>query len=223
MTRPAFENRIDAGRQLAAQLREGDLDRPLVLAIPRGGVGVGAALARELGAELDVVLSCKLRAPDRPTVVLGAVSESGAVHLNRNVCSMTDARREQIEVAQRQLLWAIDERRRLFRLVRPQAPIEGRSVILTDDGIMTGSTMMAALGAVRAAEPREVIVAVPAAPPDRLAEIREHCHQVVCLQSPASSWAVGSPYGSIEPLSDDDVLEALRELGESATQAAGAA
>lgn len=207
-----FENRTDAGRQLAEQLRHADLDRPLVLAIPRGGVGVGAALARELGAELDVVLVCKLRAADRPEVVLGAISESGDVHLNSNLRAMTDATREHLEIEQRRQMWVLDERRCLFRLVRTQAPVQGRSVILTDDGIVTGSTMMAALRAVRAAGPREIIVAVPAAAPDRLADISQHCERVVCLQSPEGFWAIGPFYRSIGPVSDDQVVETLRRF-----------
>jgi predicted phosphoribosyltransferase len=139
-----------------------------VLAIPRGGVVTGAVLAHELGADLDVVLSRKLRAPEQPELAIGAISEDGQIYLNHYAQEFLDVMEEYLAEERRYQLAEIARRKKLFRAVRPQASLAGRSVIVTDDGIATGSTMIAALQAVKTQKPREVIVAVPVASPDRL-------------------------------------------------------
>ena len=156
-----FENRADAGRRLAARLHATPLVRPLVLAIPRGGVEVGFPLARALGAQLDVVLSRKLGAPWQPELALGAVSESGEVELTRDLAALAGAGTEYMQAERARQLAEIGRCRELFRGGRAAADVAGRSVILTDDGIATGSTMIAALTTVRARGPREILVAVP--------------------------------------------------------------
>src|ERR1019366_684042 len=163
-----FHDRKDAARKLAARLRERELHNPLVLAIPRGGVVTGAVLAQELGAELDIVLSRKLRAPDQPEFAIGAISEDGQIYLNPQVSDLFGASDDYLDQERRHQLAEIARRKKLFRDVRPQVPVAGRSVIVTDDGIATGSTMIAALQVVKTQKPREIIVAVPVAPPDRL-------------------------------------------------------
>jgi predicted phosphoribosyltransferase len=196
-----FIDREDAARRLAAELRPLPLKNPLVLAIPRGGVIVGAVLARELGADLDVVLARKLRAPYQPELALGAVGEDGELYLNRY---LKQERRHQLdEIARRQAL---------YRAARPQAPLAGRSLILTDDGIATGSTMIAALHYVRGHDPHEVIVAVPVAPPERLEAIQPLCDRLICLMAPPDFYAVGQFYESFEPIEDEEVLRVLRQF-----------
>src|SRR5512137_1559748 len=138
-----FANREDAARQLADRLRGRELVDPVVLAIPRGGVVTGAVLARELGAELDVVLARKLRAPGQPELAVGAVSEDGQVYLNHYAQEYLDVMEEYLEQERRHQMAEIARRKELFRSVRPKAPLAGRSVIVTDDGIATGSTMIA--------------------------------------------------------------------------------
>src|SRR5262245_1964676 len=138
-----FRNREDAALQLAARLKDRPLHDPLVLAIPRGGVVVGAVLARELGADLDVVLSRKLRAPNYPEVAIGAVAESGAVFLNQYAAELTGTMPAYLHEECHRQLGEITRRRRFFRGLRPPEPVAGRSVIVTDDGIATGSTMIA--------------------------------------------------------------------------------
>lgn len=208
-----FNNRTEAGMLLAERLRGTDTEKPLVLAIPRGGIEVGAAIARGLGCELDVVLSRKLRAPNQPELALGAVSESGVVYLNRFAAAMTNAGNAYVEAERKQQLDEIDRRRKMFRAVRPQADVRGRTVILTDDGIATGATMIAALKTVRAAGAKQVIVAVPVGAPDRIDALRPLCDRVECLVEPADFWAVGQFYRDFEQVSDERVVELLRACG----------
>jgi predicted phosphoribosyltransferase len=207
-----FHDREDAARQLASKLKDQTLIDPLVLAIPRGGAVTGAVLARELGTELDVVLSRKLRAPGQPELAVGAVSEDGHVYLNKHAHEMLDLSEDYLAEERRHQLAEIARRKKLFRSVRPQAPLAGRSVIVTDDGIATGSTMIAALQVVKAQKPREVIVAVPVASPDRLQEVRRWCDQVVCLLQPEAFCAIGQFYEDFTQVEDDQVVQLLREF-----------
>jgi len=211
-----FRDREDAARQLAQKLRGRELYDPLVLAIPRGGVVTGAVLARELGADLDVVLSRKLRAPGQPELAIGAVSEDGQVYLNHHAKEFLDLMEEYLAEERRHQLAEIARRKKLFRSVRPQAPLKGRSVIVTDDGIATGSTMIAALQAVKTQNAREVIVAVPVASPDRLAEVRRWCDDVVCLLAPEQFWAIGQFYEDFTQVEDEEVVQLLREFAPTA-------
>jgi predicted phosphoribosyltransferase len=205
-----FRNREDAGQRLAEKLKGRTFRDPLVLAIPRGGVVTGAALARAIGAELDVVLSRKLRAPGQPELALGAVSEDGRVQLNSVGQRYLDAIRPYLVGERRFQLAEIARRKKLFRAVRPQAPIAGRSVIVTDDGIATGSTLLAALPAVRARGPHELLVAVPVAAPDRLKDVRRACDEFICLLCPEEFYAVGQFYQDFTPVEDEEVVELLR-------------
>jgi predicted phosphoribosyltransferase len=208
-----FRDRADAARQLAGRLKGRDLRDPLVLAIPRGGVVTGAVLARELGAELDVVLSRKLRAPYQPEYALGAIAENGQVTLNPDAWAAAGVSDEYLEAEQEHQLAEIRRRKKLVRGVRPAAAVTGRSVIVTDDGIATGSTMIAALQAVRAQHTHELIAAAPVAAPDRLAEVRRWCDDAVCLLAPAVFWAIGEFYDQFDAVEDDEVLRLLRETG----------
>ncbi len=207
-----FRNRQDAARRLAARMKGRVLHDPLILAIPRGGVPVGAVLARELGAELDVVLSRKLRAPEQPELALGAVSEDGEVYLNPEFEAYRDVAADYLEAERQHQIAEMARRRTLFRAVRPAATVAGRSVIVTDDGIATGATMIAALRTVRAQSPRELIVAVPVGSPERLREIRRHCDELVCLRSPRTFWAIGQFYRDFTQVDDDEVVRLLRDM-----------
>lgn len=213
MNQPNFPDRAEAGRQLAERLRELPLHDPVVLAIPRGGVETGAALARGLGCELDVVLARKLRAPNQPELAVGAVSEDGDTYLNDDVMAMGGVDSAILEVERRRQVAEIARRRTMVRAVRPQADVKGRTVILTDDGIATGATMIAALNVVRAAGPKEIIVAVPVGAPGRIAAIRPVCDRLVCLQEPEAFWAVGQFYDDFDQIEDARVVELLRDHG----------
>jgi predicted phosphoribosyltransferase len=205
-----FRNREDAAFQLAARLNGRELRDLLVLAIPQGGIVTGAVLARTLGADLDVVLARKLRAPGQPEFAIGALSEDGIVYLNEDAAEMPGLTDEYLTAARRPQLAEIARHRQLFRGVRPAAPITGRSVIVTDDGIATGSTMIAALQVARVQHPHEVIVAVPVAPPERLEEVRRWCDETVCLLCTSRFGAIGQFYHDFTPIADEQVVQLLR-------------
>ncbi len=163
-----FRNRPEAAHLLTRRFKGRELRDPLVLVIPRGGVVNALVLARELGAELDVVLSRKLREPDQPELAVGAVAEDGQVYLSAAAKELLDLNDENIDNQRAYRLDEIVRRKAMFRAVRPKAAIEGWSVIVTDDRIATGARMMAALPVARAKNPSELIVAVPVASPGRL-------------------------------------------------------
>ncbi|MCC7484671.1 MAG: phosphoribosyltransferase [Burkholderiales bacterium] len=205
-----FRDRQDAALQLAQRLKARALTAPVVLGIPRGGVVVGAVLARELCADLDVVLARKLRAPGQPELAIGAIGEDGVEYLNdygrrvaREECGYLAREREH-------QLSEIRRRRELFRAARPAAPVAGRSVILTDDGIATGSTMIAALHVLKASQPHEIVIAVPVAPPETLEHFRPLCSRVECLLAPEDFGAIGAFYRDFEQVEDEEVLRLLR-------------
>jgi len=210
---PVFRDREDAAWRLARRLKDRQLTDPLVLAIPRGGVVTGAVLAAELGAELDVVLARKLRAPGRPELALGAVSEDGDVYLDALARKAPGVTEEYLCAERAYQLGEIARHRRLFRAVRPETHVSGRSVIVTDDGMATGSTMLAALRVLNTRTPHEIIVAVPVAPRDTVQLIRGQCSQVECLLSLIEFDGVGPFYRIFGQVTDEDVVRLLCEFG----------
>jgi predicted phosphoribosyltransferase len=212
-----FRNREDAANQLAARLSDRALHNPLVLAIPRGGIVIGDVLARELGAELDVVLSRKLRAPDQAELAIGAIAEDGTVYLNPEMEEALALAQDYLDEERRVQIAEIARRRKLFRAARPQSSVSGRSVIVTDDGIATGSTMIAALQSVKPQGPRDLIVAVPVASPDRLREIRRWCDEVIYLLAPARFWAIGQFYEDFTQVDDEEAVALLNAAARKPT------
>ncbi len=206
-----FKNREDAALQLAKRLKARSLKNPLVLAIPRGGVVVGAVLARELEAELDVVLARKLRAPFQAELAIGAVSEDGAVYLNALARQVPGVTEGYLDLERDYQLAEIGRRRGLFREVRPETHVSGRTVIVTDDGVATGSTMLAVLRVLNTRSPREIIVAVPVAPPETVEQLSGQCQHLECLLAPADFGSVGEFYRDFEQVDDRDVVRLLRE------------
>lgn len=206
-----FANRHDAGRQLAERLAELRLHDPIILGIPRGGVVVAAVIADALNADLDVTLARKLRAPNQPELAVGSVAEDGEAHLTMDpsrLPGLTDDYIEQEAAFQRR---EIERRQQLYRRDTPPPGVEDRTVIVVDDGIATGSTMIAALDALRPKHPRELIAALPVAPPSRLPDIEQRCDRVVCLHAPENYFAVGQFYDDFREVTDDDVVQLLRE------------
>lgn len=206
-----FDNREQAGVDLAQRLRELELVDPIVLGIPRGGVVVAAAIARELGAELDVVLARKLRAPHNSEFAIGAVDEDGEVVRNAESIGLFDISEAYIQQEKERQIREIAQRKELYRAVRPTAFLKGRSVIVADDGLATGSTMIAALHAVRKNGPCEIVMAVPVACPDRLREAEKLADQTVCLLAPLGFTAVGVFYADFRPVDDEEVIDCLKE------------
>jgi predicted phosphoribosyltransferase len=164
-----------------------------------------------LPAELDVVLSRKLPAPGQPELAIGAVSEDGEVILNRGLVERLEIDPDYITRETQRQLAEIRRRQQVYRQVRPAARLQGRSVIVTDDGIATGSTMIAALHAARLQQPAQLVVAVPVGSPDRLAEVGRHCDEVICLLAPEDFWAVGQFYHYFPQLDDAEAIEILAQ------------
>jgi predicted phosphoribosyltransferase len=187
------------------------LHDPLVLAIPRGGLPVGAVLARGLDAELDIVLSRKVPAPGQPELAIGAISEDGQVYLNDDARGLVAELDDYLVSECRHQMAEIARRKKLFRQVKPPARIAGRSVILTDDGIATGSTMIAALQTVKSQKPNEIIVAVPVASSDRLKEVSKLCDETVCLLVPEDFMSVGQFYRDFTQVEDREAIRLLQE------------
>lgn len=209
-----FRNRTDAAHLLAQELVGREFRSPLVLGIPRGGVVTGYALAHDLHAELDVVLARKLRDPMHSEFALGAISENGEVMLNRSVTGgderLAAPLMTYLEKERQYQLAEIQRRKEVYRAIHPAAPIAGRSVLVTDDGLATGSTMIAALQSVRAAQPYELIAAIPVAAPGRSEALLPYCDEVTCLQEPDNFYAVGQFYEDFSEVGDDEVLDLLR-------------
>lgn len=209
-----FRNREDAGRRLAGVLKSRALVDPLILAIPRGGVVVGAAVACQLGAELDVVLARKLHAPGRPELAIGAVGEDASLFILPEADELARAIPEYFEAECERERCELQKRHRLYRGNRERAVVSGRSIVVVDDGIATGSTMIAALQFVRTQSPFEVIVAVPVAAPSQLSLVRRWCDDVACLATPVDFFAVGQYYRDFDPVEDDEVVKLLNDDAE---------
>jgi putative phosphoribosyl transferase len=209
-----FENRAQAAHLLAQRLEKYSGKRPLVLAIPRGAVPMARIIADALEGELDVVLVRKLGAPGNPEFAIGSVDESGEIDIARYAGSygITDA---YVEKEKRAQLEAMKRRRALYTPVRPPVDPHGRIVIVVDDGVATGSTMVAALRAVRRKDPQRLIAATAVAPPHALQRLAEASDEVVCLEAPTDFFAVGQFFRDFGQVSDDEVVAVLRNAAKN--------
>jgi predicted phosphoribosyltransferase len=210
-----FRNRQDAAFQLVQCFKGRVLCDPLVLAIPKGGVLIGAVVARELDAELDIVQAAKLRAPCDPCTVVGAVSECGDIYLHPRVKDVEGLTESYVKAESGRQLATISHRRKLIDAVRPPATVAGRSVIVTDDGIATGSTMVAVLQCVKAKRPFELLVAVPVASMEGLELIRPWCDEHVSLVTPEVFRAIDEFYEGFPCIDDARVLDVLRDCAQN--------
>ncbi len=210
-----FRDRLDAAQRLANALAGYRGRNPLVLAIPRGAVAMGALIARELGGELDVVLVRKLPAPGSPEFAVGAIDETGWAYLAAHARQAgADAR--YIDAQKSEQLATLRSRR--ARYTPDRAPVDplGRIAIVVDDGLATGATMIAALHAVRARKPAKLVCAVPVAPPESVEAVRPFADEIVCLGTPRDFGAVGRFYRDFDQVDDSEVV---RILGEKTTWA----
>lgn len=204
-----FNDRNDAARQLAEELKQYRGKNPLVLAIPRGAVPMAKIIADELGGSFDVVLVRKLRAPYQPELAIGSIDESGWAYIADHAAS-TGASKDYIESEKQAQMETIRKRRNQYTPIRPPIDPAGRIVIVVDDGLATGSTMISALHSLRARNPAKLICAVPVAPPDTLKKVETMADEIICLETPEYFQAVGQFYRNFSQVEDDDVIEILR-------------
>lgn len=206
-----FRDRVDAGRHLAQRLECYRKASPVVFAIPRGGVPVGAEIARGLDADLDVVVARKLGAPFHAELAIGAVTADGERFLNQDIISqlgVDDAYLERITKEQRE---EAQRREQLFRQDRPPADVKGRTALLVDDGLATGATMHAAARSLRKRQPGRLVVAVPVGSREACAALRKDADEVVCLAEPDPFYAIGLYYEHFEQVEDAEVLRLLEQ------------
>lgn len=204
-----FKNREHAARLLAQRLISYRGKNPLVLGIPRGAAPMAKIIAEALGGELDVVLVHKLSAPDQPELAIGAVDETGNVYLSDYVSELGVSEDYIKDETERQLA-TLRRRRAMYTPLRPPLDPAGRIVIVVDNGIATGATMIAALRATRAKKPRKLIGAVAVAPPATVARLGKEADSIVCLKAPADFYAVGQFFEDFSQVTDDDVVRILQ-------------
>ena len=210
---PIFRNRRDAGRRLAAALAPYSESRPVVLALPRGGVPVGFEVAKALAAPLDVLLVRKIGAPGDEELGLGAVVDGHdpQLVLNEDLVRAVAPPPGYIEAEEQRQLAEIERRRRHYIGDCSPIAVEGRTVIVVDDGIATGATVKAALRGLARNRPARLVLAVPVAPADSLQELSAECDEVVCLATPEPFYAVGPHYRDFRQTEDAEVVSLLDE------------
>ena len=205
-----FASRHDAAQRLATALARYRGRNSLVLAIPRGAVEMGRVLADELDGELDVVLVRKLRAPYNPELAVGAIDETGWAYIADHARS-AGADGAYVEKEKKEQLALLRKRRDLYTPARAAVDPKGRIVIVVDDGLATGATMIAALHSVRVREPQRLVCAVPVAASDSLERVRPYADEVVCLQAPVHFYAVAQFYSEFSQVEDEEVVELLKK------------
>ncbi len=204
-----FDNRSEAGRRLAQALLAYREQRPVVLALLRGGVPVAAEVAAMLDAPLDLVLVRKIGVPAQPELAMGAVVDGGAPIVVRNddVIRLAGVGEAEFRAIRDSELAEIERRRRVYLGDLPPVDVAGRTAIVIDDGVATGATIRAALRATRIRRPARLVLAVPVAPTDTVAALREEADEVVCLEDHRSFGAIGFYYADFRQLSDQEVKD----------------
>src|SRR5215210_5124358 len=206
---PPFRNREDAGRRLAERLVRYRDERPIVFALPRGGVPVGYQVARALDAPLDVFVARKLGAPGQPEFGIGAVSVGGVRILNEDIVRRLGIPEDYLERVTQRETAEVERRLRHFRGDRPEPTIRGRTVILVDDGLATGVTARAAVAALRQREPRRLILAAPVCAAQTAELLAPEVDELVCLEAPPDLGAIGFWYRDFAQTPDEEVIELL--------------
>ena len=207
-----FQDRHEAGRLLAKELDSfrGNKD-VVVLGIPRGGVVVASEVAQALGAPLDIYITRKIGSPHNPELAIGAVASDGTLVLDQTLIGHVGASVAYVQQETELQRKEIERRLSAYRGKRPELELKGKTVILVDDGVATGSTVLAGLRAIRQRQPKQLILAVPVGPADTLQTLKEEADQVVCLYTPEIFWAVGAFYAVFDQTSDAEVIRLLSD------------
>lgn len=206
-----FRDRRHAAEMLSGELADyKNREKLIIVGIPRGGVIIAEELARSLDAELDIVLTRKMRAPFNPELAVGAVSEDGRLYLDKNIVASLGLTNEYIEEEKTHQLNEIDRGKKLYRAILEKKELKDFTVILTDDGAATGSTMQAAIWAAAAESHRETVVALPTAPPETLKQLAEDVDRIVCFCAPRYFQAISQFYSNFEQIPDERIVELLQ-------------
>lgn len=207
-----FRDRREAGQKLVGLLKKYSKDpQTVVIGLPRGGVVTAYEVAQGLQVPLDVVFPRKIGAPYQPELAIGAVTETGEGVFNEDIIAQLNIPEKYIHQEKEKEKLVAQRRLQLYRKNRPKINLEGKTVILVDDGLATGATMKAAIQSVRAEGAGRIVVAVPVSPQDTLEEIKEEVDEVVALQAPSLFYAVGQFYEDFSPTEDDEVIQLLQK------------
>ncbi len=207
-----FRDRREAGRRLAERLAFLKDEKELVvLGIPRGGVVVAAEVARALGASLDIFIAHKIGAPFNPELAIGALTSTGDVVLDEEMVACLQLTRTDILREVEHQREEIARRLELFRRGCPPLDLRGKVVVIVDDGIATGSTMLASLRALRKQAPTRLILAVPVSPPETMARLKKECDETIAVATPEPFWSVGRFYTRFEQTEDSEVIRLLEQ------------
>ena len=207
-----FADRVQAAEMLNQKLVQyHDRENVIVLGIPRGGVVLADALASQLNAEMDIMLTRKIGAPHNPELAVGAVTEDGKLYLDDSIVTALGLSHNYIDREKKRQVEQIHQRKDRYRAVLSKRSLRDKQVILTDDGVATGSTMQAAIWAAIAEFPRQVILAVPVASDDALKQLARDVDEVVCLSAPAQFGAISQFYRDFEQVDDEQVIELLQK------------
>lgn len=204
-----FRDRRDAGQRLASLLDGYAQSDAVVLGLPRGGVPVAAEVAERLGADMDVILVRKLGLPGHEELAMGAIASGGAVVLNDELMAQLPVDPATVEAVRQREQQELERREQAYRNDRPMPELRGREVVLIDDGLATGSTMRAAVAALRRYGPDRIVVAVPVAPPETVAVLEHEADEVICLLTPTPFYGVGFWYDDFSQTTDDEVRALL--------------
>ncbi len=212
-----FEDRVEAGKQLAQRLKKYENDSPLIVALPRGGVAVGFPIAKELHAPLEVEIVRKLGAPQNLELGIGAIAEDGVVYLDQEMLEYFQISNSTLHLIQEREMAELDRRRQLYRNGKPIGLLTNRTVILVDDGLATGVTARAAILSLKKHHPKKIIFAVPVCAQETAMHIRSMVDSITCLEHPEKFEAIGKYYADFKQVSDEEVLAQLRRINSDVT------
>ncbi|MBX0297842.1 phosphoribosyltransferase [Haloarcula nitratireducens] len=204
-----FKDRTEAGTQLGEALREREVDVDMVLAIPRGGLPLGRAVADVLDVPLDIVVASKIGAPGNPELAIGAVASDGSVWRNDEAFRGTGANEEYFEQEREREAENARQKANRYRGERSEPDLTGKTVVVVDDGVATGSTARACLQMLRETDAERIVLVVPVGPPDTVHKLQELADEVICLKTPSSFMGVGQFYERFDQVSDEEAMEYL--------------
>jgi len=210
--REMFRDRTEVGRLLAERIKKIHFRNPVVLAIPRGGVPVAREIAMAIRAPLDLVITRKVGFPGEPEFAIGSVTQEGHLIVDRKTVSSMGVSEKYLKEETERQTEEIKSRMERYRGKRPYPDISGKNVIIVDDGIATGNTILAAIDSVRRKNPASITLAIGVAPPDTVAKLSRSVDSIVCLETPEPFFAIGEFYASFEQVQDDEVRRILMEF-----------